>query len=506
MNKILNWTLGSFFRTIGRILCYLVLSFLVYALLSGNDTIKNIIPDIFSFTRVNAAENLSYSQAYISVNQCEVNAYPNAFQNCQWDTKNIGSSISFGSSNGHLKIIQFNIKDSGTYDVGNYRFKFSWSINPRDFNEILDYTPNLYLSFNNGTDNYNNTAVCVSSVGNGTYTMDTICQFGATQEFDHIKLEFEWHCGVNTQCDRFDLPENISSISMNSISLFEYDSNPTNAINQQTEVIDAGLSALDETLNSMNDSINNNLNNYCSNLFNPSDLNSGYRLGSSGDLYGHTGYSTTNYIKVKPNTTYSRNKSFGGYTPVCLYDSNKNFIERILDNSYSFTTTSNTYYIRTSVNDNDINTVMLNEGAIKPYCSYGSYTNKIDDTTNAVNDLNSSINDDSVSGAFSVGSSFFSNFSTSTHGLTGIITAPLNAIQSLTSSTCSPLVLPLPFVDEDLILPCMRPIYEQHFGGFMTLYDIITLGIISYWVMVRIFALVKDFKNPDHDEIEVMDL
>ena len=110
------------------------------------------------------------------------------------------------------------------------------------------------------------------------------------------------------------------------------------------------------------------------------------------------------------------------------------------------------------------------------------------------------ITDSDSSGASGDAGSFFSNFNTNTHGLTGIITAPLTAIQSLTSETCQPLVLPLPFVNQNLTLPCMRTIYIQYFGDFMTLYDIITLGIISYWVMVRIFGLVKDFKNPEHHE------
>lgn len=129
-----------------------------------------------------------------------------------------------------------------------------------------------------------------------------------------------------------------------------------------------------------------------------------------------------------------------------------------------------------------------------------------EDIKNSTNDIKDSINNDNVDDSTNTASNFFNNFSTDTHGLTGIITAPLNAIQSLTSKTCSPLVLPLPFVDKDLTLPCMREIYVDNFGAFMNIYDIITLGIISYWVMVRIFALVKDFKNPDHDEIEVMDL
>ena len=52
----------------------------------------------------------------------------------------------------------------------------------------------------------------------------------------------------------------------------------------------------------------------------------------------------------------------------------------------------------------------------------------------------------------------------------------------------------------------MRQIYNDNFGSFMNIYDVIIIGIVSYWVLVRIFTLVKDFKNPDHDEIEVVDL
>lgn len=132
--------------------------------------------------------------------------------------------------------------------------------------------------------------------------------------------------------------------------------------------------------------------------------------------------------------------------------------------------------------------------------------NGLNNVNNSVNDVNNSINNSNVNDATNDANNFFSNFTTNTHGLTGIITAPLNAINSLTSKTCSPLVLPLPFVNKDLTLPCMRQVYDDNFGDFMTLYDTITLGIVSYWVCVRIFSFVKDFKNPEHDEVEVVDL
>jgi hypothetical protein len=124
----------------------------------------------------------------------------------------------------------------------------------------------------------------------------------------------------------------------------------------------------------------------------------------------------------------------------------------------------------------------------------------------SITNLNTSITNSNSSGAQDDAGNFFSGFQTNTHGLTGIITAPLNLIQSITNQSCSPVSIPLPFVNKNLELPCMSTIYQQTFGGFLTLYQTITTGVISYWVVVRIFALVKDFKNPEHDEIEVMEL
>lgn len=127
-------------------------------------------------------------------------------------------------------------------------------------------------------------------------------------------------------------------------------------------------------------------------------------------------------------------------------------------------------------------------------------------TNEKLDDLNNNINDSNISDATNEATDFFSSFETDTFGLTSIITSPLNLIESITNTTCSPLLLPLPFIDKDLELPCLRSIYEEYFGAFLTIYQTITFGIVSYWVCVRIFNMVKDFKNPEHDEIEVLDL
>lgn len=105
-----------------------------------------------------------------------------------------------------------------------------------------------------------------------------------------------------------------------------------------------------------------------------------------------------------------------------------------------------------------------------------------------------------------VNGDFFNGFDNNTHGLTSVITAPLQLIGSITSSTCSPLTLPMPFGMPNAQLPCMGTIYKNYFGTFFTLYQTITHGFISYWVCVNLFAMVKGFKDPDSDKVEVLDL
>lgn len=131
-------------------------------------------------------------------------------------------------------------------------------------------------------------------------------------------------------------------------------------------------------------------------------------------------------------------------------------------------------------------------------------TNAINSNTQATQEQTNTIKDDSVDS--SQASGFFEDFQDNDHGLSGIITAPLNFIRNLSSSSCSPISLTIPFVNNQFNLPCFSTIYSQHFNGLFQTYRVITFGIIAYWVSVKIFALVKGFRNPDDDRVEVLDL
>lgn len=128
------------------------------------------------------------------------------------------------------------------------------------------------------------------------------------------------------------------------------------------------------------------------------------------------------------------------------------------------------------------------------------------ETNQKLDELKDSITSSNTNESETQANSFFDNFDTDTYGLSDIISMPLTLIKSLTNSTCVSLKLTIPFVNKELNLPCMSSIYSQFFGSFFTLYQTVTFGFVAYWVSVRIFNLVKDFKNPDHDEIEVLDL
>lgn len=110
-----------------------------------------------------------------------------------------------------------------------------------------------------------------------------------------------------------------------------------------------------------------------------------------------------------------------------------------------------------------------------------------------------------TSGANNEASGFFNDFESNDFGLSDIITLPLTTIQSITSKSCTPLSLTLPFVNKTFQLPCMTTIYSK-FEPFYSIYQTITFGVISYWICVQIYAMVKGFKDPTKDEIEVMDL
>lgn len=221
---------------------------------------------------------------------------------------------------------------------------------------------------------------------------------------------------------------------------------------------------------------------------------SSYFSGVSNSYITGNLWLTFNTITFKANSnsncvSWTVNKSGGG-----LNSSNFQYVgSRILHQGTEPPSNSEV----TSLITQEINKINQNIDSMKE---------KQDETNNKLDDVNNNITNDKVDGAQGSANDFFNNFEDKDYGFSDIIKIPLETINKVTSGVCTPVSLPIPFVDTSLTLPCMSGIYNEYFGGFYSIYKVVTFGIIAYYVCINIFAMVKNFKNPDSDEIEVFEL
>lgn len=131
-------------------------------------------------------------------------------------------------------------------------------------------------------------------------------------------------------------------------------------------------------------------------------------------------------------------------------------------------------------------------------------TNKLDDTNDKLNDLNNSLNNPNVDDSLGSAGNFFDNFNTSDHGgLSGIITAPLVAINQMLNTSCSPMTTT--FKGKELSLPCGYEFWNK-MGPIQDFVNLVLGGLLCYQIIIKLYKLIEKIKNPEDDRLEVMDL
>lgn len=129
--------------------------------------------------------------------------------------------------------------------------------------------------------------------------------------------------------------------------------------------------------------------------------------------------------------------------------------------------------------------------------------NSVKDVENAVKDTNDTMKDDNIDTSSS--NSFFNNFKSSDHGLTGIVSAPLKIINQFTTTTCKS--VNIDFLGAKADLPCGSTLWgREDLKTFVDIYNVVMGGLISYGALKGIFNRVQGFKNPDNSKVEVIDL
>lgn len=382
MKKILNWSIGSFFRTLGRIIAYLVIAFLITLLFAKSDILSNLL-----FMSVKADTTPNYW-----ITNTDVPTYFDLFDCTESTCNRVDSSnytnemIELNETGGR----QFTVT-TRPYNLQGNGIVIRTSSNAR-YNVGYLYQTTFYVCSDAVMDNATNT-IYPSYYGDA-FTNNNVFQ------------------------------------SSNSYNL-------------------SGLPGLAPRWN------------YCyafSTIFSPGE-NGTYinlRLKSTSRINGY--YALVGF----------KSESLGLYSGE---------VQSIVQNS-GFATASSVEEVKTATNE----------------------------VKQEIQSTNDTLNNSDTSEATNEASNLFNNHQDNDFGLSGVITAPLNLIRSLTSKTCSQVVLPIPFVDKDLKLPCLSAIYREHFNGILSIYQIVLFAIVGYRICVSIFFMVKGFKDPNKDEIEVMDL
>lgn len=107
------------------------------------------------------------------------------------------------------------------------------------------------------------------------------------------------------------------------------------------------------------------------NLFDKTTITENQRLDPRGDNNYDENCDVSDYIKIQPNTTYTRNITASVYECICFYTINKTFISR--DTTHATTTSpNNAYYVRISCYKTNLDTLKLEKGTkATPYSPYG---------------------------------------------------------------------------------------------------------------------------------------
>lgn len=300
MKKMSDWIFGSFFRTLGRILCFLLIGFIIALLLSGND-IK--LSDILGITRVYADENFSYSSSLWNY------TYSNPANDCNANLKNCtingyGSNIQLNTTKNvsYINTLRFYTyaTESNKFLSSNlYIFKFQVCQSEKDFNSIKSRGRGYSWAYNS------NNAATGSTAGDPTkftYSIDDIVEdtncyylsFSVKPPIDSRYIGFYFtYTGYGDNVSAAVIPDvdyfNYTGGTINVKSLNVTYTADTNAIIQDSanQIINNQNENTNTIINNQNENTQNIIDNITDDTINDNDIESGLNLSyDTSQSYG----------------------------------------------------------------------------------------------------------------------------------------------------------------------------------------------------------------------------
>lgn len=274
------------------------------------------------------------------------------------------------------------------------------------------------------------------------------------------------------------------------------ESQVNNLISSQTTIIQ-------NQINNMSDDISNTINSNFQtcrdsiNLFNKNVLTPGW-LSTQNVFYNEFTniYAVSDYIAVEPNTTYTLNLyNSSGLRSAGIneYNSNKTFISSTAESNtvITFTTSQNTTFVRFTIRQDSKDKVQFEKGSSSTtYEEYGQIcTNKLDDQTNAINDVNTSLNDDTAPNVPDFEDLDVADDSV----ISDLVTMPITIAEHILDAfndTCSNYTIPF-FNNTTLTLPCFT--ISDYVGNEVA--RVIDLAIILFMIYNIAMLAISAFND-----------
>lgn len=242
IKKVFNWSFGAFFRTIGRILAYLSIGFLLAIVCSK-------LGLNLGYIQVNAST--------VSTSDNQFNMYYSSNPEACIDSKSVGykalnnsihvSAID-GNDYGTIKRIDYLSTVTLTANT-NYTLSLIQSYNPKDFKMFTEDPWNFSMegstttsTSNLSADNILNYSCNVTNVSSNKYQVKIVCNLTPKNSIKKLWLR------ISTNCHTFSVDY------FNTYSLVIESNNETsNAINNQTDVIKDQTDKINDSITSDSD-------------------------------------------------------------------------------------------------------------------------------------------------------------------------------------------------------------------------------------------------------------
>lgn len=127
-------------------------------------------------------------------------------------------------------------------------------------------------------------------------------------------------------------------------------------------------------------------------------------------------------------------------------------------------------------------------------------------TNNKLDEVNGNITDSDTSGAQDSAGGFFNNFDTEDNGgLSSLISSPLTFVRKATDKCTT---LSLTAFDNDIPVPCGDELFwnKPEVQSFRVIWNCIVGGAALFMILSKVFKVIENLKDPEHDKVEVMKL